>query len=71
MKTLAITMMLVTATTANTWVEQPKNMSNGYESKDLYACIVWPLCDMDNESYILQPKDKKTETQDTKDEKLA
>lgn len=71
MKTFALTMMLVTATAANTGVEQPKKLSEGYESKDLYACIVWPLCDMDNENHLLQPKDKKTETQDPKDEKLA
>ncbi|MEO3678039.1 hypothetical protein [Rheinheimera fenheensis] len=71
MKTSTLTMMILAATVANTGVEQPKELSSGYEHKDLYACIVWPLCDMDNENHLLQPKDKKTETQDTKDEKLA
>lgn len=38
----------------------------------LLACVWHPYCDIpDISSPILKPKDNKTETQDTKDEKLA
>lgn len=49
-----------------------KQTESKIQLENTYACIWYTYCN-DPESYspILQPKSDKTETQDTKDEKLA
>ena len=48
-----------------------KQQDNVLDTQNLLACYWYPLCDPQLQSPILQPKDEKPETQDTKDNKLA
>jgi hypothetical protein len=43
----------------------------GLKLDTLYACMLFPNCDVDIYSPVVKPKDSKTETEDAKDEKLA
>ncbi len=71
MKLLSITAMafLIGTSTAS----QPVDETSVSPTLDgLYACLIFPLCDPDNYSPVLQPKDKKVDTQDkAKDNKMA
>lgn len=68
---LAVTSLCLASSISSTeiGVEDVTKLS---EPSSLLACGWFPLCgDPDIYSPILQPKGDKTETQDTKDEKLA
>ena len=70
MKFLSITAMTLTVLATSVQLEDSSGVSAPVY-KDLYACALYPMCDKDITSPVMQPKDVKTETQDAKDEKLA
>lgn len=70
MKILFVTATLFLMSSSVNMMDK-EQQDNGLDLQNLYACYWYPLCDPQLQSPILQPKDKKTETQDTKDNKLA
>lgn len=70
MKILFVTATLFLISSSVDMTER-KQQDNVLDTQNLLACYWYPLCDPQLQSPLLQPKDKKTETHDTKDNKLA
>lgn len=68
---LKISLVVATLNFTSADITQRALSSDAYDGV-LLSCVTFPWCSgPDMSSPILQPKDKKTETQDTKDNKLA